>query len=85
MPTSAIPTHSSDGIADMGIRAPSVRFMGRGCLANPDVNRVHERSEVGTVRCAVRAASSGATVPPATTRAGTSQRDVPTKFRFTER
>src|SRR2546425_11747113 len=37
---------------------------------------------VGTARCAVRAAFSGATVPPATARAGTSQRDVPTRVRF---
>jgi dipeptidyl-peptidase-4 len=36
--------------------------------------------QVGTARCAVRAALSGATVPPAQTRAGTSQRDVPTKI-----
>jgi hypothetical protein len=46
-------------------------------------------SVAGKARCAVRAAFSGATlapfapglseaVPPATTRAGTSQRDVPT-------
>jgi hypothetical protein len=35
----------------------------------------------GTARCAVRAASSGATVPPAAPRAETSQRDVPTHFR----
>ncbi|MEO8427529.1 MAG: hypothetical protein ABI651_10500 [Verrucomicrobiota bacterium] len=48
------------------------------------MNRGHEPLEVGTARCAVRAASSGATVPPAATRAGTSQRDVPTKFRFME-
>src|SRR5882762_9983573 len=40
---------------------------------------------VGTARCAVRAAFSGATVPPATARAGTSQRDVPTTVRFMER
>ena len=33
---------------------------------------------VGTARCAVRAAYSGATVLPATARAGTAQRDVPT-------
>jgi len=37
---------------------------------------------VGTARCAVRAAFSGATVPPAIARAGTSQRDVPTKVWF---
>jgi hypothetical protein len=50
---------------------------------------MHLHRVVGTVRCAVRAAFSGATiapfatglskaVPPATTRAGASQRDVPT-------
>src|SRR5438552_8210371 len=37
---------------------------------------------VGTARCAVRAALSGAMMPPAASRAGTSQRDVPTKVRF---
>jgi len=37
---------------------------------------------VGTARCAVRAAFSGATMPPADSRAGTSQRDVPTEDRF---
>jgi hypothetical protein len=47
-----------------------------------------EYLKVGTARCAVRAAQSGATrttsrtlsqfVPPAATRVGTSQRDVPT-------
>ena len=50
-----------------------------------------EDNRVGTARCAVRAASSGATsgfqarrvlVPPAIARAGTSQRDVPTNARF---
>src|SRR5881392_3654495 len=40
---------------------------------------------VGTARCAVRAAFSGATVPPAIARAGTSQRDVPTRVWFMER
>ena len=40
---------------------------------------------VGTARCAVRAAFSGATVPPAMARAGTSQRDVPTRVWFMER
>ncbi|MEO8427342.1 MAG: tetratricopeptide repeat protein [Verrucomicrobiota bacterium] len=48
------------------------------------MNRSHEPLKVGTVRCAVRAAFSGATVPTAATRAGTSQRGVPTKFRFIE-
>jgi len=37
---------------------------------------------VGTARCAVRAAFSGATMPPAASRARTSRRDVPTKVRF---
>ncbi|PYK97109.1 MAG: hypothetical protein DME19_17430 [Verrucomicrobia bacterium] len=37
---------------------------------------------VGTARCAVRATLSGALMPPAASRAGTSQRDVPTKVRF---
>ncbi|PYL01734.1 MAG: hypothetical protein DME19_00675 [Verrucomicrobia bacterium] len=37
---------------------------------------------VGTARCAVRAALSGALMPPAASRAGTSQRDVPTRVRF---
>ena len=37
---------------------------------------------VGTARCAVRAALSGAMMPPAASRAGTSQRDVPTEVRF---
>ena len=59
-------------------------LMERGHLQNPAANRGYERLEVGMARCAVRAASSGATVPPAATRAGTSQRDVPTKFRFME-
>jgi spermidine synthase len=40
------------------------------------------RTRVGTARCAVRAAFSGATVPPAASRAGTSQRDVPTNSIF---
>src|SRR5712664_3259704 len=54
--------------------------MRREHLQPPDVNRGHEL--VGIARCAVRAAFSGATVPPATARAGTSQRDVPTRVRF---
>src|SRR5439155_25452717 len=37
---------------------------------------------VGTARCAVRAAFSHATMPPAASRAGTSQRDAPTEVRF---
>jgi hypothetical protein len=53
--------------------------------------RLHLVQRVGTARCAVRAAFSGAIcdvlekrttfVPPAVTRAGTSQRDVPTNSR----
>jgi len=39
-------------------------------------------NRVGTARRAVRAAFSGAMVPPAASRAGTSQRDVPTRVRF---
>src|SRR5438477_7029945 len=72
---------------------PTVRFMGRiprnyralnpepgrdGALRRPRLNLV------GTARCAVRAALSGAMMPPAASRAGTSQRDVPTKVRFME-
>ena len=59
-----------------------VRFMESGHLQFLDVNRGHERLVAGTARCAVRAAFSGAMVPPAATRAGTSQRDVPTSHRF---
>src|SRR5882762_7456030 len=44
--------------------------------------RIGTMNLVGTARCAVRAAFSGATVPPATARAGTSLRDVPTRVRF---
>src|SRR5437667_6972251 len=40
------------------------------------------QNRVGTARCAVRAAFSGATIPPAVSRAGTSQRDVPTEVTF---
>src|SRR6267143_5075407 len=57
---------------------PALRFMGSlhdFRIAHWD----HEPGMVGTARCAVRAAFSGATVPPATARAGTSQRDVPTR------
>ena len=45
-------------------------------------SRVEPLNRVGTARCAVRAAFSGATIPPAVSRAGTSQRDVPTTVRF---
>src|SRR5437773_8800893 len=43
---------------------------------------VEPLNRVGTARCAVRAAFSGATIPPAVSRAGTSQRDVPTAVGF---
>src|SRR5213082_1235076 len=46
------------------------------------ISRIEPLNLVGTARCAVRAAFSGATMPPAASRAGTSQRDVPTKVRF---
>src|SRR5437660_1776243 len=49
------------------------------------ISRTESLNQVGTARCAVRAAFSGATMPPAASRAGTSQRDVPTKVRFMER
>jgi hypothetical protein len=39
---------------------------------------------VGTARCAVRAAFSGAVVPPTVSQAGTSQRDVPTNVRLNQ-
>src|SRR5438034_2816112 len=45
-------------------------------------SRIELLNLVGTARCAVRAAFSGATMPPADLRAGTSQRDVPTEVRF---
>jgi hypothetical protein len=48
-------------------------------------SRFEPLNPVGTARCAYRAAFGGATVPPAMTRAGTSQRDVPTNVRFMER
>src|SRR5207247_10982350 len=48
-------------------------------------SRIEPLNMVGTARCAVRAAFSGATMPPADSRAGTSQRDVPTEVRFMER
>ena len=46
------------------------------------ISRFEPLNLVGTARCAVRAAFSGAIVPPAASRAGTSQRDVPTNVRF---
>ena len=48
------------------------------------ISRIEPLNLVGTARCAVRAAFSGATMPPAASRAGTSQRDVPTQVRFME-
>jgi hypothetical protein len=48
-----------------------------GLHARLVTQRGQEPTTVGTARCAVRAAFSGATVPPAAARAGTSQRDVP--------
>src|SRR5438552_19155453 len=64
-----------------GRRRPGERrFMEMEHLPQLDVNRSHEPlTLVGTARCAVRAACSGASVPPAVARAGTSQRDVPNK------
>src|SRR2546421_889756 len=56
-----------------------VRFMGR---FPRKISRIEPLNLVGTARCAVRAAFSGATMPPAASRAGTSQRDVPTKVRL---
>ncbi len=46
---------------------------------------VESANQVGTARCAVRAASSGASVPPADAWAETSQRDVPTTVGCMER
>src|SRR5947199_5413889 len=48
-------------------------------------SRIELLNLVRTARCAVRAAFSGATMPPADSRAGTSQRDVPTEVRFVGR
>src|SRR5213082_1079546 len=48
-------------------------------------SRIEPLNLVGTARCAVRAAFSGATMPPADSRVGTSPRDVPTKVSFTGR
>ena len=67
--------------------------MERGNLQNLDASCGHEpESKVGMARCAVRAAFSGAMVvtadlvgppvPPATTRAGTPRRGVPTNNWF---
>ena len=60
----------------------------RNSLINTPLERGYVFSVVGTSRCDVRAACSGATpsianvawtfVPPATTRAGTAQRAIPT-------
>jgi len=57
----------------------------RNLYYNDESSRIEPLSLVGTARCAVRAAFSGATMPPAASRAGTSQRDVPTKARFMPR
>src|SRR5438093_3254950 len=51
------------------------------CEAVTVISDHQPQNRVGTARCAVRAACSGATIPPAVSRAGTSQRDVPTWFR----
>jgi hypothetical protein len=64
-----------------------------GLHARLVTQRGQEPTTVGTARCAVRAAFSGATgldlssgllrlrrVPPGSTRAGTLQRDVPARF-----
>jgi hypothetical protein len=57
----------------------------RGEISPKQISRFEPLNLVGTARCAVRAAFSGAIVPPAASRAGTSQRDVPTNVRFMER
>jgi tetratricopeptide (TPR) repeat protein len=54
-------------------------------IPRKEIARVESLNLAGTARCAVRAACSGATVPPAGSRAGTSQRDVPTNVRFAVR
>ena len=59
---------------------PISRFMGRFLPSKS--SRIEPLNLVGTARCAVRAAFSGATMLPADSRAGTSQRDVPTEVRF---
>src|SRR5947207_3877531 len=58
-------------------------FAGR--ISRKKISRIEPLNLVGMARRAVRAASSGATMPPAASRAGTSQRDVPTQVRFMER
>ena len=45
-------------------------------------SRIEPLNLVGTARCAVRAAFSGTTMPPADSRGAASQRDVPTEVRF---
>src|SRR5438093_4836911 len=52
------------------------------CEAVTVISDHQPQNRVGTARCAVRAAFSGATIPPAISRAGTSQRDIPTTVRF---
>src|SRR6266513_5062793 len=54
----------------------------RNLYYNDESSRIEPLSLVGTARCAVRAAFSGATMPPAASRAGTSQSDLPTEVRF---
>src|SRR5438093_12919929 len=56
------------------------RFMERP--TRNKTSRIEPLNLVGAARCAVRAAFSGATMPPADSRARTSQRDVPTEVRF---
>jgi len=58
------------------------RFMERP--TRNKTSRIEPLNLVGAARCAVRAAFSGATMPPADSRARTSQRDVPTEVRFME-
>src|SRR5438552_12652424 len=69
----------SDGERE-GVRG---RFMERP--TRNKTSRIEPLNLVGAARCAVRAAFSGATMPPADSRARTSQRDVPTEVRFMER
>ena len=52
---------------------PAVARSGEGWFRK--ISRIEPLNLVGTARCAVRAALSGATMPPAASRAGTSQRD----------
>ncbi len=72
------PTLSPQGEGERDSRVAEIRSKGLHAQSAAATNTV------GTARCAVRAAFSGATMPPSASRAGTSQRDVPTKVRFTE-